>query len=55
MITPALLARASRKRFGSPRYRVWGGTPMIVLVLFFGVLCAVAHLLFVFDCLPVWR
>lgn len=55
VITPALLARASRKRFGSPRYRVWGGTPMIALVLFFGVICAVSHLLFVFDCLPVWR
>jgi tryptophan-specific transport protein len=55
VITPALLARASRKRFGSPRYRVWGGTPMIALVLFFGVLCAVSHLLFVFDCLPMWR
>ncbi len=55
VITPALLARASRQRFGSPRYRVWGGTPMIVLVLFFGVICAVSHLLFVFDCLPVWR
>jgi tryptophan-specific transport protein len=55
VITPALLARASRKRFGSPRYQVWGGTPMIVLVLFFGAICAVSHLLFVFDCLPVWR
>lgn len=55
VITPALLARASRKRFGSPRYRVWGGTPMIVLVLFFGAICAVSHLLFVFDYLPVWR
>lgn len=55
VITPALLARASRKRFGSPHYRVWGGTPMITLVLFFGVICAVSHLLYVFDCLPVWR
>lgn len=55
VITPALLARASRKRFGSPRYRVWGGTPMIGLVLLFGALCAVSHLLFVFGWLPVWR
>jgi hypothetical protein len=35
-IVPALLARASRKRFGSPQFRVWGGTPMIVLILLFG-------------------
>jgi tryptophan-specific transport protein len=25
-IVPALLARASRKRFGSPQFRVWGGS-----------------------------
>ena len=55
VITPALLARASRKRFGSPRYRVWGGTPMIALVLSFGGICALSHLLFVFGWLPVWR
>ncbi|MCU7248539.1 tryptophan permease [Pseudomonas koreensis] len=55
VVTPALLARASRKRYGSPRYRVWGGMPMIVLVLFFGGLCAVSHLLFMLDALPVWR
>ncbi|UDI91864.1 MULTISPECIES: tryptophan permease [unclassified Pseudomonas] len=55
VITPALLARASRTRFGSPHYRVWGGTPMIALVLFFGVICALSHLLFTLDLLPVWR
>ncbi|MBC3775630.1 tryptophan permease [Pseudomonas sp. SWRI99] len=55
VITPALLARASRKRFGSPHYRVWGGTPMIILILIFGGLCAISHLLFMFDCLPVWK
>jgi len=55
VITPALLARASRKRFGSPLYRVWGGTPMIVLVLLFGLLNALSHLLLSFDLLPVWR
>ncbi|MFJ4194294.1 tryptophan permease [Pseudomonas sp. NPDC089534] len=55
VITPALLARASRIRFDSPRYRVWGGTPMIALVLLFGVACAVSHLLFTLDLLPVWR
>ncbi|MHC8373508.1 tryptophan permease [Pseudomonas sp. MDT1-85] len=55
VITPALLARASRKRFGSPRYRVWGGQPMIALVLLFGAISAVAHVLFSLGLLPVWR
>jgi tryptophan-specific transport protein len=55
VITPALLASASRKRFGSPRYRVWGGQPMIALVLFFGVISAVSHVLFSLGWLPVWR
>ena len=31
VIVPALMARASRKRFGSPLFRAWGGTPAIVL------------------------
>ena len=31
-IVPALLARKSRKRFGSPKFRVWGGKPMIALI-----------------------
>ncbi|MCC3263362.1 hypothetical protein LLE87_34900, partial [Paenibacillus polymyxa] len=44
-IVPALLAHASRKRFGSPQFRVWGGTPMIVLILLFGLGNAVVHIL----------
>lgn len=35
-IVPALLARKSRKRFGSPKFRVWGGKPMIALITVFG-------------------
>jgi len=53
-IVPALLARASRQRFGSPRFRVWGGTPMIVLILCFGVLNIVAQLLATFHLLPTY-
>ncbi|MDI8993106.1 hypothetical protein MJI20_30495, partial [Salmonella enterica subsp. enterica serovar Anatum] len=34
-IVPALLARKSRERFGSPKFRVWGGKPMIALILVF--------------------
>lgn len=53
-IVPALLARASRKRFGSPLYRVWGGTPMIVLILLFGAVNAIAHVLSSLNLLPVY-
>ena len=54
-IVPALLANASRKRFGSPRFRVWGGKPMIALILVFGVGNALVHVLSSFDLLPVYR
>ncbi|MGP3591059.1 tryptophan permease [Vagococcus sp. WN89Y] len=54
-IVPALLANASRKRFGSPRFRVWGGKPMIVLILLFGAGNAVIHLLSSFNLLPVYQ
>ncbi|WP_350307266.1 tryptophan permease [Photorhabdus viridis] len=53
-IVPALLARASRKRFGSPAYRVWGGNAMIGLILLFGVLNVTAHILSSFNLLPVY-
>lgn len=54
-IVPALLARASRKKFGSPRYRVWGGNGMIVLILLFGIGNALIQLLASFNLLPVYR
>lgn len=53
-IVPALLARASRKRFGSPQFRVWGGTPMIVLILLFGAGNTRAFLSS-FNLLPVYQ
>ncbi|EOL9025968.1 tryptophan permease [Cronobacter sakazakii] len=54
-IVPALLARASRKRFGSPHFRVWGGKGMIALILLFGLGNAVVHLLSSFNLLPVYQ
>ena len=54
-IVPALLARKSRKRFGSPKVRVWGGKPMIVLILVFGVGNALVHVLSSFNLLPVYQ
>ncbi|MBG4720318.1 tryptophan permease [Pseudomonas aeruginosa] len=55
VIVPALMARASRKRFGSPLFRAWGGPPAIVLVLLFGVANAVAHILASLHWLPEYR
>ena len=54
-IVPALLARASRQRFGSPRYRVWGGNAMIALILCFGAANAIIHILFSMNLLPVYH
>ena len=54
-IVPALLARASRRRFGSPNYRVWGGNAMIGLILCFGGANAIIHILSSFNLLPVYR
>lgn len=54
-IVPALLARASRKKFGSPLYRVWGGNKMIILILVFGAGNAVIQILSSFNLLPVYR
>lgn len=54
-IVPALLARASRKRFGSPRFRVWGGNKMIALILIFGAGNALVHILSACNLLPVYK
>ncbi|MCX2946668.1 tryptophan permease, partial [Rahnella perminowiae] len=43
------------QRFGSPLYRVWGGNKMIVLVLLFGMINAVVHILSSVNMLPVYR
>ena len=54
-IVPALLARKSRERFGSPKFRVWGGKPMIALILVFGIGNAVIHILSSVNLLPVYQ
>ena len=55
VIVPALLAKASRQRFGNPMYRVWGGNWMIMLVLLFGILNALTHILYSMNLLPVYQ
>lgn len=53
-IVPALLVRASRKRFHHACYRVWGGNSLIVLIMGFGIGNIVIHTLSLFHLLPVY-
>lgn len=56
VIVPALMAYRSRQMFAeAKRFQVPGGTPLIVLVIAFGVLTAVCHLLVLADILPQFR
>ena len=52
-IVPAMAARASRVQFGSPAYRVWGGSALIYLVIGYGLLLVVCYLLATAKLLPV--
>lgn len=55
-IVPALLLRASRRKFGvGKQYRVYGGMGMIVWVFLFGVLNIAAQLLSDAGWLPVFK
>ncbi len=55
VIVPALMARASRKRFPSAAYRAPGGNGMVLFVIAFGLINAVAHLLALAGLLPIYR
>ncbi|MBQ4890221.1 MULTISPECIES: tryptophan permease [Shewanella] len=55
-IVPAMMAYKSRKMFPDENsFRVPGGTPLVVVVILFGVLTAACHLLAMADLLPVYR
>lgn len=54
-IVPALLALKSRQRYGSPTFQVWGGKPLILLILIFGVGNACIHVLSSLNLLPVYH
>lgn len=54
VIVPALMAQASRKRFPNNSYRAPGGISVILFVILFGVINAVAHILSLFGLLPVY-
>ncbi len=53
-IVPALMVRVSRKKFGNPQFRVWGGEALVWVVFGFGILVAVSHVLGMFNALPVY-
>ncbi|ELX8379733.1 tryptophan permease [Providencia vermicola] len=54
VIVPALMAKASRKRFPNNSYQAPGGISIILFVILFGVINAVAHILSLFGLLPVY-
>lgn len=55
VITPALLLRAGRNKFAPSGYQAPGGKLLIPLLLAYGLLVAVCHILFVFEILPMYK
>ena len=55
VIVPALLLRASRRKFQASLYRVPGGSTTVPLLLVYGIIVAVCHTLNVFNLLPVFK
>ena len=55
VIVPALLLRASRRKFQASLYRVPGGSTTVPLLLVYGIIVAICHTLYVFNLLPVFK
>jgi tryptophan-specific transport protein len=55
VIVPALMARASRRRFPQASYRAPGGRGMIMFIILFGVINAIAHVMALLGLLPVFK
>jgi tryptophan-specific transport protein len=55
VIVPALMARASRKRFPQAAYRAPGGRFMIGFIILFGLINAVIHMSALLGLLPVYQ
>ena len=51
---PALCVRASRKKYGSERFLVWGGNKLIYLVLAYGTTVVICYFLGVVGLLPTF-
>lgn len=55
VIVPAMMARASRRRFPQASYRAPGGQGMILFIILFGLINAVAHVLTLLNLLPEFK
>ena len=53
VVVPALCAKASRKKYGNPLYRVWGGNTLIYCMFAYGAVLATCYVLGSFSLLPV--
>jgi tryptophan-specific transport protein len=54
LIIPPLMLRASRKKYGSDIYRLWGGNILIYFMMSMGLFYAVCHILAMLNVLPVY-
>lgn len=55
VIVPALMVRAGRKCFPPRGYRAPGGSMLVPLLILYGILVAVCHILFVCELLPMYQ
>lgn len=55
VILPAMMAKASRKKFPQAVYHAPGGDLLIYFVILFGLINAVIHILALFNILPVYK
>ncbi|MFV0321030.1 MAG: tryptophan permease [Alphaproteobacteria bacterium] len=53
-IVPAMMAKESRKKFGNPLFRTWGGNILIYIIVTYGIVIAICHILSMFNMLPVF-
>lgn len=53
-LIPTLCVRASRKKYGNPQYRVWGGDRLVYLILGYGAVLMVCYFLVAAKLLPVY-
>ncbi|MBT6035988.1 MAG: tryptophan permease, partial [Kordiimonadaceae bacterium] len=53
-LIPALCVRASRKKHGSPLFRVRGGDKMVIFILGYSVVLFVCYFLSIAGVLPVY-
>ncbi len=54
VIVPALMALATRKKFGNPAYRAPGSIVMPYVTICYGILVAVCHIMAKLELLPVY-